>query len=60
MKLLVADISSLIGQHLGQQRKVVKKNDKGSVTLMNNYLQGQNKVTWMLNAWQIEISKVFS
>ncbi len=51
MKLLVADISSLIGQHLGQQRKVVKTKEEGAVTLFSNYLQEQKKVTWMLNAW---------
>ncbi|WP_165311671.1 hypothetical protein [Vibrio ziniensis] len=51
MKFLVADISSLIGQRFGQQRKVVKANDKSSVALINGYIQSQKKVTWMLNAW---------
>ncbi len=51
MNLLVANISSLIGQHLGQQSKVVQVKDKSSVCLMNDYIQGQKKATWMLNAW---------
>lgn len=51
MNLLVANISSLIGQHLGQQSKSVKVKNKGSVSLINDYIQSQKKVTWMLNAW---------
>ncbi len=51
MNFLVANISSFIGQHLGQQRKVAQVKDKSSACLLNDYIQGQKKVTWMLNAW---------